>query len=627
MDLATPHGQRSARMQRLTSLTNRIFLASAALAVLCIVFAIYLVNVRVTQQSEAELQRRLVEAGALVEQHRALLFENFTLAARLIADLPKLKASVATQHGPTVLPLARDYHAQARSDLFVVTGRDGQVLAEIGSDAAVRIAVMPGVPEGLAGRESRGFWPHPSGLLQVVTVPIVIGATPPEVLGTLSMGFLLSDRLARQFKELTESEIAFAAGEGILASTLPRAHDAQLAAVVGRAGISRVHLDDEEYIALGAPLGPLAEPNGAAPRPARLAGTPAGTGGPTALILRSHTERLRFLKPLHTALGFTAALAVLLATILSYAVARTVTRPLAAITAGMREVGATGDLTRKLEVPSGRWVDEDARLLAHTFNTLIDSIRRFQREAAERERLSSLGRLSTVIAHEVRNPLMIIKASLRTLRRQPPATEAGSEAIEDIEAEVARLNGIVGDVLDFARPIPFELAPADANAICADAAEAASAAGQAPDVTLALSPVLPPILTDGGRLRQALVNIVSNARYAVAARREAAAGRVGAEQDDGHAIEVVTAASGADRIAITVRDQGTGIGPEERQRIFEPYFTTRRGGTGLGLPLAKNIIDCLGGSISVADRNGGGTEIRIELPVEGPTDAARSRER
>ncbi len=78
----------------------------------------------------------------------------------------------------------------------------------------------------------------------------------------------------------------------------------------------------------------------------------------------------------------------------------------------MREMAATGDLTRRVSLKSRPWDDEDARLLASTFNTLTESIARFQREAAQKERLSALGRLSTVIAHEIRNPLMIIKSSL-----------------------------------------------------------------------------------------------------------------------------------------------------------------------------------------------------------------------
>ena len=91
----------------------------------------------------------------------------------------------------------------------------------------------------------------------------------------------------------------------------------------------------------------------------------------------------------------------------------------------MREMAATGDLTRRIAAAAGDpWEDEDARLLATTFNAMTDSIARFQREAAQRERLSSLGRLSTVVAHEIRNPLMIIKTALRdAARREAAAAE------------------------------------------------------------------------------------------------------------------------------------------------------------------------------------------------------------
>ena len=144
---------------------------------------------------------------------------------------------------------------------------------------------------------------------------------------------------------------------------------------------------------------------------------PAGID-PVALTLRSRTERLRVLNTIRTGLAGALILTLLLATIVSLRrVALTMTRPLAAITGAMRDVAATGDLTRKVPLRSGPWDDADARLLASAFNTLTESIARFQAEAAQRERLSSLGRLSTVIAHEIRNPLMIIKAALRTLKR------------------------------------------------------------------------------------------------------------------------------------------------------------------------------------------------------------------
>jgi signal transduction histidine kinase len=348
----------------------------------------------------------------------------------------------------------------------------------------------------------------------------------------------------------------------------------------------------------------------------------AETRSATAIILRSRTERLQFLTSLHRTLGIAALVAVLAATLLSYFIARTVTRPLGAITATMREMAATGDLTRRINIPAGaRWEDEDARVLATTFNRLTDSIARFQREAAQRERLSSLGRLSTVVAHEIRNPLMIIKASLRALRRPEVQQEELRRAVADIDEEVARLNRIVSEVLDFARPIRFEFSPVDLNELCEDAAQAA--ASEAPEVPVRVQadPGLRSVTTDGERLRLALVNILTNARHAVVAR--------GTGTPPPDAIRMTTSRIGG-RVRIEVSDRGVGIGPDDLARVFDPYFTTRRTGSGLGLAISRNIIEGMGGTITVSSRPGYGTDVRIELPeiasgkVPGPQAGVRS---
>jgi two-component system sensor histidine kinase HydH len=307
---------------------------------------------------------------------------------------------------------------------------------------------------------------------------------------------------------------------------------------------------------------------------------------------------------------------LLLATILSYGVARTMTRPLAAITTAMREVAATGDLTHKVSLKSRAWDDEDARLLASTFNTLTESVARFQREAAQKERLSSLGRLSTVVAHEIRNPLMIIRTSLSTLRSARATPVERREAVSDIDDETIRLNRIVTEVLDFARPIRFELAEADVNAVCRASAEAAWAGVSGDGVTLDLDPRVPPIVTDAERLRTALVNILTNARHAVLAVPRADTGTHGhgIGTMDPHDVVMRTRAAGG-RVTIAIRDSGVGIGPDDMTHIFDPYFTTRRAGTGLGLPIAKNIIEGLGGVLTVSSRRGEGTDVRIDLPL------------
>jgi two-component system sensor histidine kinase HydH len=180
--------------------------------------------------------------------------------------------------------------------------------------------------------------------------------------------------------------------------------------------------------------------------------------------------------------------------------------------------------------------------------------------------------------------------------------------VTDIDEETARLNRLVSEVLDFAKPIKFERTPADLNSICEDAARAAeSDAAPAPiPIRLDLDKGIGRVVTDAERLRAALVNILANARHAVSARGE------------GHEpIHLRTYRVGPDRVAIEVRDQGMGIAPEDLGRVFDPYFTTRRTGTGLGLAISRNIIEGLGGTISMSSRQGQGTDVRIELPAKG----------
>jgi two-component system sensor histidine kinase HydH len=319
---------------------------------------------------------------------------------------------------------------------------------------------------------------------------------------------------------------------------------------------------------------------------------------------------MRTLASIQAALGGIALGAVLLAVAVSYLVARTITRPLATITDHMRLVARTGDLTRKIATKGPAfWHDEDALMVANTFNTLTDSIATFQREAGQRERLSSLGRLSTVIAHEVRNPLMIIKGALRTMSK-PGANDVDvRDAANDIDQETDRLNRLVTDVLDVARPIHVEPAPTDLNAVCRDAAAAVSASGMRADVTLDLAPSLPTLLTDGERLRTVLINLLTNAQHAV----DDPAQPQTAVNGQRPPVSMITERLPNNRIGIVIRDRGVGIADDDLARIFEPYFTTRRAGTGLGLAISKNIIDALGGTISVASTRGIGTDFRVEI--------------
>lgn len=576
----------------LGSLRSRIFLASTLLATVSIGSAVYFVSALLTEQAEVELRRDLTEAAGLVDQQSATLFDSVTRTAGLIADLPKFKAALETRDPPTIEPIARDYLDQVGADLVIVSDRDGRRLAAVSApahhdDLATAALDLGAVPSQAPGE---AFWPHPSGVLQIVTVPVTIDLERPELLGSLSMGYLLDATRAAELKGLSGADVAFALAGTVRASSFPAALLPEVTAWFNADPHAAIlTMGREEFSVLARPLAQA------------HAVVPAGVV-PHAIVLRSRTERMGTLGTIRAALAGVALATVGLAALISYALARTVTKPLATITAHMREVAATGDLTRKVALSGTLWNDEDAVLLATTFNVLTESVTTAQRDAAQRERLSALGRLSTVIAHEIRNPLMIIKGALRQLIRPDGTSSDTRDAAGDINEEVDRLNRVVNEVLDFARPIRFDCAPAAINDVCRSARDAVMAAAPGPAVGLDLDPACGGLTTDAERVRTVLVNLLTNARAAVATTAP----------DDAPLVVLATRRANG-RVVIAVRDRGVGILPGDLGRVFDPYFTTRRTGNGLGLAISKNVVEGLGGTISVTSHVGAGTEILVVL--------------
>jgi signal transduction histidine kinase len=570
-------------MNLLSSLTNRIFLASAMLVIVSMGIAIYRVNVSVASQAERDLRNGLAEAASLVDQLSRTQFTDFVVKGQLIADLPLLSNAVATEDPPTVQPIAQEYQVQIGADLFIVVGRLDRVLAQAGRIQVDEDTVAGMLAACRTSRDGTHFWPFAGGLLHVVAIPMEAG------LSTLLVGMSLDRQVAMTIKRVTNAEIAFVTGARVVASSLSAPPEAALGALASRSDIFPAIIGSEEYLGRVQPLG-----------------RGEGADEPVALVLRSRTEHLSFLPLLRRQIALTGLAAVVVATLVGYLVARSVTRPLRALSRAMGEMAATGDLARTAPA-LGRWDDEDVRRVATTFHQLTSALDRFQREASLRERLSSLGRLSTVVAHEIRNPLMIIKTAVRHLRRHPSTDVV--EVARSIDEEVLRLNNVVTGVLDFARPIEFALAPSDLGIICRDAAQAAAAA--ADDVPVEVEATTAPIVTDAERLRSVLINIFTNAQHAVRAKAD--------RGEPTAPIRVTTSPEPGGRWRIVVVDRGIGIAPEHLPRIFDPFFTTRSNGSGLGLAIARNVVEGLGGTLTVQSRPGEGTTVTIELPDRAET--------
>ena len=217
-----------------------------------------------------------------------------------------------------------------------------------------------------------------------------------------------------------------------------------------------------------------------------------------------------------------------------------------------------------------------------------------ERRIEENRRLSLLGEMSAVLAHEIRNPLASLKGNAQLLaERLEPGTPDRRRA-DRVVAEAARLEALTTDLLDFARSGPLDVQPVDPVELVRAAADEVGAGAIGIDARGAperwhLDPT---------RFRQVLTNLLRNAWQASPPDRPPIA-RVAREHGE---------------LVITIRDYGPGLPAQDRDRIFDPFFTTRTNGTGLGLPVARRIVELHGGRITADDAPDGGAVFSVRLP-------------
>ncbi len=243
---------------------------------------------------------------------------------------------------------------------------------------------------------------------------------------------------------------------------------------------------------------------------------------------------------------------------------------------------ASGEVTllSAIGVQLGVAVDA-ARQHAQVISANAD-LRREEGRSIRRSRLEALGELSAVIAHEVRNPLGVIFNSLGSLRRLTGSAGDARMLVDIVGEEADRLNRIVGDLLDFARHSPPQLAPDRLEQVVEEAVSVALAQPPAGlEVVRSLDAPLPEVPLDAGQVRQAVLNLVVNAVQAM---------------PRGGRLTVRTFVEDAAAV-VEVEDTGPGIPELVRARVFEPFFTTKATGTGLGLPVVKRIVEGHGGEL------------------------------
>lgn len=234
-----------------------------------------------------------------------------------------------------------------------------------------------------------------------------------------------------------------------------------------------------------------------------------------------------------------------------------------------------------------------------------------QTRLVRQERLAALGELSAVVAHEVRNPLGVIFNSLGGLERMVPASGDGRVLFGIIREEADRLNRIVRDLLDFARPTHPSLREEYLDKVLDEAVGAALATESGPVIRVKrdVPPTLGPVLMDARLIRQAVVNLAQNALQAMP-KGGTLSLRAGSARTD-----VKQGAKAG--VWFEIGDTGVGIAPEALGRIYEPFFTTRATGTGLGLAIVRRIVESHGGEIKIESEVAKGTRVLVKLPSLG----------
>ena len=236
----------------------------------------------------------------------------------------------------------------------------------------------------------------------------------------------------------------------------------------------------------------------------------------------------------------------------------------------------------------------------------LREVRRLEAEVRRREKLAAVGHLAAGVAHELRNPLSSIRGYAAYFGAKFAPGSEDRQAAEVMVREVDRLNRVISELIEFSRPSDVQRRPVRLSDLAAHAERLTRPDATARGVRVDLSGAGagPEVQADPDRLSQALLNLCLNAIQAM---------------ESGGTMTLATGLAPDGRAFVSVADTGPGIPPEHRDRIFDPYFTTKSRGTGLGLPLAHKIVAAHGGELRLTPRSGGGTLATILLPVDGTT--------
>ena len=448
---------------------------------------------------------------------------------------------------------------------------------------------------------------HNGRLFDIVTIPINVG---DDIVGAIT--FAVENSMAGEFEQMMrkEDDLVLLLDGRVVASTLPNESLADLvsqkfagmaARTQATADIQEIVLGDEHFWGLAGRLDDQRE-----------------THKLGYLVLSSYEKPLQILRSTQQTIVITGLLTILSGIVAVWLLVRKITEPLNELHDSAEAVGR-GDFSRRVNIRTRDEFGELARAFNHMTENIelsqsrlkqaVDTLKSTQAQLIHSEKLSAVGEFVAGVAHELNNPLTSVMGFSELLMGED-VDEKHRGHLEIIFKSAQRCQKIVQSLLSFARHQQPERKLVGVNKLIEDVLEVVAYPLRTSNVRVItqFSPTLPLVLADGHQIQQVVLNIINNARQAIEANQPA--GR----------ITITTIATG-ETVRIILEDDGPGISPENLQRIFNPFFTTKEvgQGTGLGLSLCYGIIKEHGGNITPTSAPGAGATFTNELPAASAT--------
>jgi len=313
-------------------------------------------------------------------------------------------------------------------------------------------------------------------------------------------------------------------------------------------------------------------------------------------------ESLKEIRNTRFALFALVGFAPLLSAALGYFFISSLTSPVKVLLRSTRKLTA-GDLDHRVA-----HLQDEFGELARAFNEMADSLKGQLQKMQRAEQMAVVGTLAAGLAHEIKNPMAGIKVAMNVLGEEEYLTAEDKQVVQKVGQEISRLELLMRSFLEFARPPKPNMESVDINSLLDSAltlysrSERRTAAGGAPTEIVKELGTLPRTDADPMQLHQVFLNLLINAVDAM---------------PEGGTLSVRTSFDEPNRaIRIEIADTGHGIDPKHADSIFQPFFTTKPKGTGLGLPISRQLIEQHGGTLAVGENPGGGTCFHIHLPLQ-----------